>query len=132
MINKRKLLYLVCFLVFTYFAQRFFKEESLRYKTFKEGVITEAVVNKRPKCGRGPALAEILIEKRIYKITINVNDCINGVYKIGDKIEVLFCKECDTAILPFYSAKTSYWISVVFFIVPLYFLIILIGPFSKK
>lgn len=99
--------------------------------TKEEGVLTKAQVNNRPECGRGSATVDIIIDKKIFTIDIGINDCIKGVYSIGDELEVLYCKKCGTAILPHSKVSIRYWWSIAFFALPLYFLIILVSPIKK-
>jgi hypothetical protein len=130
--NKKKLLYLILFIAFAFFSLNFFKSSRLKYMTKESGVLTKAEVYNRPECGRGSATADVIIAERIFTIDIGINDCIEGVYSIGDELEVLYCKKCGTAILPHSKANIRYWFSIVFFALPLYFLIILVSSFKRE
>jgi RNase P subunit RPR2 len=88
--------------------------------TKESGVLTKAEVYNRPECGRGSATADVIIAERIFTIDI------------GDELEVLYCKKCGTAILPHSKANIRYWFSIVFFALPLYFLIILVSSFKRE
>ena len=130
--NKKKLLYLILFIAFAFFSLNFFKSARLKYMTKEDGVLTRAEVYKRPECGRSSNTMDVLIDGRTFNLDIGKNDCIQGKYTIGDIVEVLYCKECGEAILPETNAKFRYCLSIAFFALPLYFLIILISSFKRE
>lgn len=130
--NKKKFLYLGLFVAFAFFSLNFFKSAKLKYMTKEDGVLTQAEVYKRPECGRSSNTMEVLLDGRTFNLDIGKNDCIQGKYSIGDIVEVLYCKECGEAILPGAQASFRYWLSIAFFALPLYFLIILVSSIKKE
>ena len=120
--DRERMITFVLFILFSYFANSFFTQAKLRYETKKYGEIHIATVNKRPKCGNSSSQMEIEINNKFYELRIGKNSCWSGRYIVGNKIEVIYCKECDSAILPFYNAQREFYLSIAFFFVPLYLL----------
>ena len=100
--------------------------------TKENGILTNAEVYKRPECGKSSNTMKVLLDRKVFTLDIGKNDCIQGQYSIGDVVEVLYCRECGQAILPESNAIFRYWLSLVFFAIPLYLLILLVFSFKKK
>ena len=87
-----------------------------------EGIVVEAEVYGRPKCGSARGRVEVLVDKRVLVAFIPKNPCLEGLYRVGDKIEVYYSKEYDAAVQTDYPVTVRYWTSILFYVVPLYFL----------
>lgn len=124
--NKTKILYLILFVSFSFFASVFFKSARLKYLTKETGVKTMATIDALPECGKSSNTMEVFLEKKNFTVDIAKNDCIQGKYSIGDKIEVLYCYKCDMVVLPSSKTDFRYGLSIFFFVIPLYFLFLLL------
>ncbi|WP_417612051.1 hypothetical protein [Owenweeksia hongkongensis] len=129
---NRKALYLLLFVTFAFFSVIFFKTERAEYLTKESGINVIGRVLTRPECGRGSGTIELKIHKRILKVKIGKNDCIEGKYSIGDDVEVIYSAVYSCAVLPTSNTNFSFVLSIVFFLVPAYFLVLLIKPNSRK
>gem|GEM_PF-2094188 len=132
MFDKNKVIYLIAFIAFTYFALNFFKTSYQGKVINANGVSVVVEVDGVPNCGRSSNTMDVKFKQKIYNINIGKNDCIEGRYKNGDKIEVLYGKEYDKMQLPSERSNLLYWMSIIFFMIPLYCLLQIIKPFKKK
>jgi hypothetical protein len=131
MLDKNRIFYLVAFIAFTYFALNFFMTSYQRKVISANGSPVTVKVTGVPNCGRSSNTMDVKYKQKVYNINIGKNDCIEGRYKNGDKIEVLYSKEYDKMQLPSEKSNLLYWMSIIFFIIPLYFLIEIVKPFKK-
>ena len=130
--NTNRILYLIGFFVFSFFALNFF-ESTQREKTINEtGIPVLAKVAGVPNCGRSSNTIDVKIEQKTYNISIGKNDCIQGFYKVGDTLKVLYSSVYDRAQRPEQFTYFSYIVSILFFCLPIYFLLLLIKPFKSK
>lgn len=131
MLNNR-FIYFIGFIAFSYFALNFF-ESSYQGKVISSSGVTIVVeVDGFPKCGRSGGTMKVKYEQKLYSINIGINDCVQGRYRHGDKVEVLYGKIYDKMRLPSERTELLYWMSIFFFTVPLYCLLQLIKPSKKK
>jgi len=120
--SKNRILYFIGFLIFTYFAVNFF-ESSYQAKMIKKyGVTVISIVSELPNCGRSSNTVYVEYNSKKYNINIGKNDCIQGNYKIGDRIKVVYSSSYDKMQLPTETVELGYWLSIAFFFIPLYFL----------
>lgn len=132
MLDKNRVFYLVAFIAFTYFALCFFRTSHQGKVINATGVSVVVEVDGVPDCGRSSNTMDVKYRQKSYNINIGKNDCIEGRYKNGDKVEALYGKEYDKLQLPSERSELLYWMSILFFVIPLYCLIQIIKPFNKK
>lgn len=131
MLDKNRVIYLIAFIAFTYFALNFFRTSHQGKVISANGSPVTVKVTGVPNCGRSSNTMDVKYKQKVYNINIGKNDCIEGRYKNGDKIEVLYSKEYDKMQLPSEKSNLLYWMSIIFFIIPLYFLLEIVKPFKK-
>jgi hypothetical protein len=131
MIDRNRVIYLLAFIAFTYFALNFFNS------SYQGKIISENGINKTvsiidiPDCGRSSNSMDVEYNNKKYNINIGKNDCIEGKYKIGDRVNVLYSSIYDKVQLPSERSSLLYWMSILFFLIPVYCLFQIIRPFKK-
>ena len=115
-----RVFYIISFLIFTFFGIVFLRSSYQSKKLRENGTSAKAVVSETPDCGRSSNTMEVKLKENIYSINIGKNDCINGRYRIGDSVEVLYSITYNKAVLPTERTNLLYWMSLLFFIVPIY------------
>lgn len=131
MLDKNRVVYLIAFIAFTYFALNFFRTSHQGKVINANGVPVVVEVLGMPNCGRSSNTMDVKYEQKVYNVSIGKNDCIEGRYKNGNKIEILYGIEYDKMQLPSERSDLLYWMSIIFFIIPLYCLLQVIKPFKK-
>ena len=91
----------------------------MHIQTGKEKV---AIINSIPKCGKSSNTVEVLLFGKNYEIRIGKNKCFDGFYQLGDPVNVIYSDIYDGAINANANVKIGYWMSICFFIMPIYFL----------
>lgn len=77
--------------------------------------------------------ADILYNNKSYSVELAKNACYENEIRTGKVIQLKYLKEYDKFIIPESNTLIMYYISFLFFIVPLFFLIkILRSTFYKK
>ncbi len=132
MLDKNRVIYLIAFIVFAFFALNFFRTSHQGKEINNNGISIVVEVVGVPNCGRSSNTMDVKYKQKLYNINIGKNDCIEGRYKNGDKIEVLYGKQYDKMQLPSERSELLYWMSILFFAIPLYCLLQIIKPFKKK
>lgn len=132
MLDKNKVLYLIAFIAFTYFALNFFENSYTAKMISENGILRIGEIASIPNCGSSTNTMDVKLNQNIYNVNIEKNKCIQGFYRIGDRIEVMYSEEYDKAQLPTEPSTLSYWTSIIFFLLPLYFLFQIIKPFNKQ
>ena len=61
-----------------------------------------------------------------FNIKIGKNKCIQGFYKLGDKIKVIYNEYYSAVIMPYENAKVGLYMSLLFFLIPICFLYYLV------
>ena len=129
--SKNRILYMILFVLFSYIALIYFDGQREKMAIQKFGSIRAAMITDRPNCGRSASSVMVLLDNRTYDVEIGINKCIQGYYRIGDKVEVMYHPSFNRVILPTKNVKFGYIISILFFIVPLYLLGKLIFNFRR-
>lgn len=123
-----RLNYFFCFLFFAYFSTLFFDTSLRNYRIKKSGEERVCVVLDRGDCGKGGGTLKVSINQKEYKLSIGQNDCIEGYYKIGSEVKVLYDYDYDYIILPEDKAELGLYLSLIFFLLPIFCLYKLIKP----
>ncbi len=121
-------IYLVLFITFTFFSIKFFEASYRDYNIKEYGIESIATIKDIPNCGRSSNSVEVLLNNEKYILKIGKVDCIKGKYKIGDKVTVLYSSAYNALILPNAKVKLILYMSLLFFLFPLYCLYHLIKP----
>jgi hypothetical protein len=85
-----------------------------------EKVVT---VKTNGNCGRSGGSIEVTLNGKVYHLGIRRNDCISGKYRIGDEVKVLYGASYDYIILPETKTELGFYMSLLFFILPMYCLV---------
>jgi hypothetical protein len=115
-----RLTYFALFIFFGFFSIKFF-ETSLRDYTIKlngEEKIVKILSNGN--CGRSGGTIKVLLNDKSYSLNIGINDCISGKYQIGNEISVLYGAQYDYIILSEGKMVLGLYMSLAFFLLPLY------------
>ncbi len=113
-------IYFVLFLLFAFFSYFFFKTAYRDHKISIGKIAKNVLVVSKGNCGRGGGTIKVKYESKIYTLGIGRNDCINGKYKIGDQIIVLYGEQYDYFILKDMNTISSLYLSIAFFFLPIY------------
>ena len=68
-------------------------------------------------------IATIEYLNKVYRVEIAKIDCFENRVMIGQSIELRYMKSLDKFIIPTLKTQLIYFMSLVFFVVPLYFLL---------
>ncbi len=131
MLDKNRIIYLAAFIAFTYFGLNFFESSYMGKEINENGIGKQVEVASVQNCGRSSNTIDVEYDLKTYTINIGKNDCIEGRYSIGDKIVVKYSSEYDKMQLPTERTNLVFWMSILFFLIPLYCLVQIIRPFKK-
>ena len=121
-------IYLVLFIAFTFFSIKFFEASYRDYNIKDHGIESIATIKDIPNCGRSSGSVDVILNDEKYLLNIGINDCIKRKYKIGDKVTVLYSSTYNAIILPNAKVNLVLYMSLLFFLLPLYSLYHLIKP----
>ena len=120
------------FILFCFLSALFFYTALRDYRIKKYGEEKNCIVLTSGRCGKSGGSIKVLMQTREYKLSIGRVDCIKNKYRIGTTVKVLYGYDYDYIILPEMKAELLLYMSVLFFILPLYFLYQLIISFRKS
>lgn len=121
-----KVIYLILFVGFSFFSIQFFNSALINYRISQYGSKQLAEVIEVPNCSRSSNSFYVKLKEKKYLTEIGKNDCIQGKYLIGQKIEVLYSSDYDKIVMPNSKTKLIFYMSLAFFLLPitsLYYLI---------
>ena len=127
-----KLTYFLCFITCAYFSTLFFDTSLRNYRIKKFGEEKFCTVLNRGECGKSGGTIKVSLHEKEYNLSIGRVDCIEGNYSIGSQVKNLYGRDYDYMILPEDKAELGFYLSLLFFILPLYFLYQLIKPLRKS
>lgn len=116
MINR--IIYLVCFLLFSYFITKNFIDEHKIRESFLNGYKVDVEIIELPTCN-AKSTVMVKYENKNYKMVIGKNECIQSGYKITDKLPAIYYDKLDM-IVRNKENLIGYYFSIVIFIVPLF------------
>ena len=127
-----RLSYFFSFIFLSFFSTLFFDTSLRDYRIKRYGEEKNCVVLTSGECGKSGGTIKVLMQTREYKLSIGRVDCIENKYRIGTTVKVLYGYDYDYIILPEEKAELGLYMSVLFFILPLYCLYQLIISFRKS
>lgn len=130
MMNQR-ILYLVGFIISSFVGLKFYQSTFDSFITKEKGEFVTVEIIENPICGRNNKV-QVLHMGKEYSVQVSKNKCIEGKYHIGDSVDMIYYKPLDHFILPYNNVKLGYYLSIFFFVLPIYFLFELIRPFKKR
>lgn len=100
--------------------------------TQKHGVEVVGVIIDRPNCGKINKIRVSYLGS-VYKLSVPKNSCINGEYVRGENISVKYNSKIDHMILDtsYLNTQIGYYLSIVCFLIPIFFLVLLIRPIGQ-
>lgn len=116
MINK--IIYFLCFLFFSYFVTKNFIEEQKIRESFFNGISVNVEIIEMPTCN---ARSTVMVHyyKKNYKMVIGKNECIQGGYRISDKLQALYYNKLDMVVRDKENI-IGYYFSILMFLAPLF------------
>lgn len=114
-----KVIYFILFVGFSFFSIQFFNSALRNYRISQHGSRQFAEVVDVPNCSRSSNSLYVKLKEKKYLTEIGKNECIQGKYLIGQKIEVLYSSDYDKIIMPYSKTKLVFYMSLAFFILPI-------------
>jgi hypothetical protein len=124
-------MYFICFMFFSFFSTIFFETSLRDYRIKKYGDERICTVLTNGNCGKSGGTIKVSMQKKEYNLSIGRVDCVENYYHIGDDIKILYDYNYDYMILPTEKVELGLYMSILFFMLPLYCLYQLVKP-SKK
>ncbi len=117
----KKYLDIFYFLFFSIVSIIVYDESKQKYQIQLNGEIIDAIlVNIKP--GR-LCTATILYDNRYYSVELAKSDCYDNEISTGKKIKLKYLKNADEFIIPESNVTMIYYLSILFFIVPIAFML---------
>jgi hypothetical protein len=119
-----KYFYVLGFLIFSFLTLQNFKSKHIEYKLAKtEGEKAIVEVTEIPDlCQRRNNRLSVKRDKKEYSVLISNKKCVEGVFKVGDKIEMIYVPRFDKLFIQKPTSKFNYILSIAFFLIPIGFL----------
>ncbi len=123
-----KYFYVFGFLIFSFLALQNFKNKHIEYKLANtEGRKIVVSVKEIPDlCQRRNNRIIVQSYEKEYSVLISNKKCIGGLFKVGDKVEMIYVQRFDKLFIQKATSKFNYILSIAFFVIPIGFLIALI------
>lgn len=79
-------------------------------------------------CQRRNNRITVQYEKKKYSVLISNKACIEGRFRIGDKVEMIYIPRFDKLFIESSTSKFNFILSIALFLIPIVFLVLLIRP----
>ena len=125
-------LYLILFILLSYFLVYNFKDARIDYVTKENNNIVQAkIVDVQHVCVHKNNRITVDIESKLFSLLIATDECTNQKYKVNEMVEVYYSPTLDNAIMTKRNVGFAYGLSIAMFVFPLYLLILLIKLVKK-
>ena len=115
-----KTIYLLLFIIFSYFSVLSWRNAHRDYEIKKEGTSAYATIRERPRYSSGGSSMIVALNGKHYLLDTGLNYCSTNSCKVGSKVKVIYSSAYDRMILPDKNTKMGFYASAILFLFTLY------------
>lgn len=114
-----RLIYFIGFMASLFFATNYLINSVQINEALKYGIDTEAEIIELPVCNAKSSVY-VKLNRKKYNLILGKNQCIEGGYRIGDRIPVIYYSKLDKVVSNGTNGQFGILVAMIFFLLPLF------------